>query len=176
MRLRRVGPVLLVIAILASSTVAQAAQSSVTGTLQGHLVLCAPAPMPVPGVQLIVPFTDLSAPTDADGLFTLSGVPAAQPVTLAVQIATGALVMLNLPDLEVGANQTRDIGTLGLAGCGDPGVIVEGPAPGMDSAPAPEMEGAPVPEMDAAPVPEMEGAPSGDDEPSDDGPTPASAD
>jgi hypothetical protein len=136
---------------LALSSAGAFAQTAGTGTLTGQLTWCKVGQRPLgeldqldpslmadvtPGGRHLRPViarvpavdvplgilgTDLSARTDATGRFTLSGLPAAQPLSLVVHTASGPDLMLQLPDGAVGSGQTRDLGTVGLAGCGDPG-------------------------------------------------------
>jgi hypothetical protein len=152
---------------LAATVSTASAQGAATGTLVGHLAWCKQMPRPVgqadgepspladvtPGlgrglapsiripasdVQVSVLGTGLSATTDASGTFTLSGVPAAQPLTLVASAAAGPALVLNGPSLVVSAGQTRDVGSVGLVGCDDGGAVVtvapDAPAPETDAA------------------------------------------
>jgi len=71
---------------------------------------------------------------------------AAQPLTLVASVQSGPQLVLNGPSLVVAAGQTRDVGSLGLAGCGDSGAV-------LTVAPAPAADGTPPPDTDPAAEP-----------------------
>jgi hypothetical protein len=89
-----------------------------------------PAQFPVADVQLSIQGTGITARTNANGDFTLAGVPAAQPLTVTAQVAPGTVMVLNNPNVSVGAGQTLDLGTLTMTACLDraPAFFVQ-PAP-----------------------------------------------
>jgi hypothetical protein len=160
---RHLGTLVVALIFALSSTFSVASAQAATGTLVGHVTFCKLAPRPAgqtdadpslladvtPGlahavagpikipavaVQVGILGTGPSTTTDASGGFTLSGVPAAQPLTLVVTASAGPPLMLAAPSLQVSAGQTRDLGSVGLAGCGDASaVLVEAPAaPAVD--------------------------------------------
>ena len=162
---------------VAISVSGAAAQSSSTGTLTGRVMWCKLAPRPVgegdgelspladvtPGMrqaapppitfpaqdlQLMIQGTSLSARTDVDGNFTLSGVPASQPLTLLVEPSPGSLLVLDVPSLMVSPGETLDLGTVGAGNCGGGGgpALVPQPAPVTS---APEMNAPPGADQDA---------------------------
>ena len=89
-----------------------------------------PAQFPVADVQLSIQGTSITARTNASGDFTLAGVPAAQPLTVTAQVAADTVMVLNNPNVWVGAGQTLDLGTLTMTACVDraPAFFVQ-PAP-----------------------------------------------
>jgi hypothetical protein len=68
-------------------------------------------------IVLTVQGTPISARTDAAGSFTLTGVPAAQPLTLVAQVASGPSLVVSGPDVTLNAGQTLDLGTIGVPDC-----------------------------------------------------------
>jgi hypothetical protein len=135
------------------------AQTAATGTLVGRVVRCGflpralgiadrnPGPIieappgpddrlpppvrrPAADVEVSLASTGLATRTDASGAFTLAGVPAAQPLTLLVQFAASAPpLVLDMPNLSVGAGQTLDLGAFGPAACspGDAALVPQVP-------------------------------------------------
>ena len=126
--------------------------ADVTPGLAQHALVTASVRIPASNVQVSVLGTSLSTTTDATGGFTLTGVPAAQSLTLVASAASGPALVLNGPSLMVTAGQTRDLGNVGLVGCDDGGpVLTVAPVP-IDNGPAatvPEPS-VPMPETDAA--------------------------
>lgn len=163
-----------------------AAQTAGTGTVTGRVTFCKSLPHPVeapegdlspladvtPGmrrpipppmvlpaqnVELTIPGTGSRAVTDTNGAFTLSSVPASQPLTLVAQVPPGPMLVLSLPNLVVNPGQTLDLGTLGVGGCGDGRSVL------VPQAPAPTAA-SPETEVDAAlPAPADDTAPAADE-------------
>jgi hypothetical protein len=109
--------------------------ADVTPGMAQHALQPASISIPASDVQVSLLGTSLTATTDADGRFTLTGVPAAQALTLVVSAASGPALVLNGPSLDVTAGQTRDLGYVGLVGCDDDGAVLTvapAPAPGAD--------------------------------------------
>jgi hypothetical protein len=133
-----------------------------------------PIKMPVQNVRLSIQGTNVQAMTDDTGAFTLSGVPASQPLVLVAQLPPGPIMMLSQPSVMVSPGQTLDLGTLGLGGCADGGTVLVpqppaptavSPEPETDAAlPAPAVDVAPAPAVDIAPAPAEDVAPTTDDE------------
>ena len=144
--LRTSGAAIALLSVLATAH-GSSAQSAGTATVTGHVIWCRavagpaasadPASAPdladvTPGfgkgiapplrvaaqdVQLMVQGTPISTRTDATGSFTLTGVPAAQPLTLVAQPAAGPSLVLSGPSLTLNPGQTLDVGNLGLPDC-----------------------------------------------------------
>jgi hypothetical protein len=79
-----------------------------------------PVRLPASGLQLSVQGTGVTAQTDANGAFMLTGVPAAQPLTVVAQVQTGPALVVSGPGLSLNPGQTMDLGMLSTAGCADP--------------------------------------------------------
>jgi hypothetical protein len=129
--------------------------ADVTPGMAQHPLMPASVRIPAADVQVSLLGTSLSAKTDASGGFALSGVPAAQSLTLVASAASGPALVLNGPSLVVAPGQTRDLGSVGLVGCDDGGLaLTVGPGPAVDgpAATVPEQP-APAPETDAAAQP-----------------------
>jgi hypothetical protein len=75
------------------------------------------ATVPAANVEVKLVGLPVSARSDANGQFTLRGVPAAQPVSVAAQLASTPNLTLQVQNLVVSPGQTLDVGTLGLRGC-----------------------------------------------------------
>lgn len=145
-----------------------AAQTSGTGTLVGRVMFCKvlprpveapdgelppvadvtpggnrrsppPVPLPAQNVQLTIQGTSSRAVTDANGAFTLSGVPASQPLVLVAKLSPGPIMVLSTSNLSVGPGQTVDVGTIGLGGCADGGSVLV-PQPPAAAADAPDAD------------------------------------
>jgi hypothetical protein len=71
----------------------------------------------VPNIEIQVLGRPLTVHTDDTGRFVISGVPAAQPVTVSALVSTQPNVWLQVPDLVLNAGQTLDVGALSLSGC-----------------------------------------------------------
>ena len=167
-------PLVLFVAAVAWASGA-AAQSSGTGTLVGRVLFCRmlprpveapdgdlppladvtpggnrrfppPVPQPVPNLQLMVQGTNARAVTGADGGFTLSGVPASQPLVLVAQPSPGPVLVLNAPSLSVAPGQVLDLGTIGMGACADGGSLLV-PQPPAATAETPDAD------VNAAPPP-----------------------
>ena len=76
--------------------------------------------IPASGLQLTVQGTSLSAQTDANGAFTISGVPSAQPLTVLAMVSDGPPLVVSGNSLSLNAGQTMDLGNLSTPGCADP--------------------------------------------------------
>jgi hypothetical protein len=120
--------------------------SDVTPGLR-HFPSPAVATVPAANIEVKVVGLPVSARSDANGQFMLRGVPAAQPVSVAAQLASTPNLTLQVQNLVVSAGQTLDVGTLGLSGCAAsitqpaggqlPAVIVQAdPATPADTQPA----------------------------------------
>lgn len=157
-----ISTLLMVLVLSLAGTLGVASAQSAPATLVGHLMWCKLTPQPVeqpatdaslladvtPGmahavrppmrvpasdVQVSIRGTSLSATTDGNGGFTLSGVPTAQPLTFVATVTSGPPLVLSNPNLILAAGETRDLGAVGLAGCGDGGaVLTVEPAPATD--------------------------------------------
>ena len=124
--------------------------ADVTPGLARHPLAPASIKIPASDVQVSLLGTSLTATTDATGGFTLNGVPAAQSLTLVASAASGPALVLNGPSLVVAAGQTRDLGNIGLVGCGDSGAVFTlVPTPAVD-APAATVPEQPAPAPEAA--------------------------
>ena len=82
-----------------------------------HFQSPAVATVPAANIEVKVVGLPVSARSDANGQFMLRGVPAAQPVSLAAQLASTPNLTLQVQNLVVSPGQTLDVGTLGLSGC-----------------------------------------------------------
>lgn len=120
-----------------------------------------PIRLPVPNVQLSIQGTNVRTVTDGGGAFTLSGVPASQPLVLVAQLSPGPMMVLSQPNLMVSAGQTLDLGTVGLGGCADGGMVLvpQSPPPTATSPDA----GADTPVDAVLPAPADNSAPAADD-------------
>jgi hypothetical protein len=102
-----------------------------------------PITLPAQDVQLMIQGTAVSARTDANGAFTLAGVPAAQAVTVLAQVPPGPAMVLNNPNLSLQPGQTLDLGTLALSGCANAApafVLPPAPAPDTPTPPSPTIQ------------------------------------
>jgi len=88
-----------------------------------------PIRLPVRNVQLSIQGTSVRTVTDGGGAFTLSGVPASQPLVLVAQLSPGPMMVLSPSNLMVSPGQTLDLGTVGLGGCADGGTVLVPQAP-----------------------------------------------
>jgi hypothetical protein len=125
--------------------------ADVTPGMAQHPQVPAAVRIPAADVQVSVLGTGLTATTDAGGGFRLNGVPAAQSLTLVASAASGPALVLNGASLVVAAGQTRDLGSVGMVGCDDSGIVLTvAPASAADgpAATVPEQP-ATVPETDA---------------------------
>jgi hypothetical protein len=126
--------------------------ADVTPGMAQHALAPASIRIPAANVQVSLLGTGLTATTDTTGGFTLSGVPAAQSLTLVASAPSGPALVLNGPGLVVAAGQTRDLGSVGLVGCDDNDAQ-------LTVAPVPTTEGAaPLVPAQPAPAPETDGA------------------
>ncbi|TMF03670.1 MAG: hypothetical protein E6I52_06655 [Chloroflexi bacterium] len=159
-----------------------AAEAPGTGTVTGRVIFCKLLPRPVeapdadvspladvtPGMNRGVPppirlpvANDVRTVTDGGGVFTLSGVPASQPLVLVAQLSPGPMMVLSQPNLMVSAGQTLDLGTVGLGGCADGGTVLV-PQPPLPTATSP-VTGGDTPADAALPAPADETAPAADE-------------
>ena len=120
-----------------------------------------PIRLPVPNVQLSIQGTNVRTVTDGGGVFTLSGVPASQPLVLVAQLSPGPMMVLSQPNLMVSAGQTLDLGTVGLGGCADGGTVLV-PQPPLPTATSP-VTGGDTPADASLPTPADETAPAADE-------------
>jgi hypothetical protein len=171
---RHLSTLVVAVVFSLAGTLGVASAQGATGTLVGHVTFCklvprpagqadpdpslladvtpgmahavaAPIRIPAAAVQVSILGSGPTTTTDANGGFTLSGVPAALPLTLMVSLPSGPALVLNAPGLVVGAGQTRDLGSVGLAGCGDPGAVLTEapPVPTVDGTTSPGQPGEP---------------------------------
>jgi hypothetical protein len=120
-----------VVASLATSPAVQAAapvSTAPTGAVVGHVIVCddanSGAEHPDANVKVVAVGTSISAQTDDQGAFTLSGIPAEDDAAVAVVDAAGNKGPQRT-DVPVWGGQVLDIGDLvvgaSIFGCGPDG-------------------------------------------------------
>jgi len=108
----------------ASALAAPAADAPTTGTIVGTIT-CGPAEdAPAAHIVVAAEGTELQTLTGGGGQFTLTGLPAGQVFTIDAIADPQSSYVTSRFNVEVGAGQTLDIGSMDLPICGQPQQVV----------------------------------------------------